>query len=357
MDALQAKRTAGSMLLVGFHGATLDEATARHLKELAPGGVILFTRNFENPAQLHSLVESVREASGTQDLMVAVDQEGGRVNRFKEPFTIFPSAREIGSTGNDYLPYVMGKAMGLELLAAGVNTNLAPVLDVDTNGKNPVIGDRSYGSDPYLVSRMGIQLIAGMQEAGLVCCGKHFPGHGDTFEDSHLTLPAVSHSLDRLMEIELVPFANAADAGVDMIMTAHIIMKAIDPEFPATLSHKILTGLLKTRLGFEGVIVTDDMEMKAIADNFGGPDAAVKSVIAGADLVCVCHTASLQTEIRDRIASAIVAKEISEDRLSDAVTRLARLKNRITWKLPGMDLIGCKAHKVIVSEIKEQIQG
>jgi beta-N-acetylhexosaminidase len=353
VDREQASALAGQMMVVGFPGKTLDPETAGHLRALRPAGVILFARNYESPAQLGALVDACVEAVGDDQLLVAVDQEGGRVQRFTAPFTIFPPLRLIGATGNDYLAHEVGKALGLELLAAGVNFDLAPVLDVDSNPKNPVIGDRSFGTDPHLVARMGTQMIAGLQDAGVLACGKHFPGHGDTSEDSHLKLPFLPHGLDRLQELELVPFAAAVDAEVDAIMTAHVVMRGIDPENPATLSPDVLTGLLKTRLGFNGVVVTDDLEMKAIAENYGRVDAPLRAAKAGADILLVCHSRDLQREIRDALAAAILDGGISADRAADASWRIARLKKRVPRKRADPSFIGCEAHGALAREIRE----
>jgi beta-N-acetylhexosaminidase len=353
LDAARARRIAGRMLMVGFPGRELESATAALLRDIHPAGVILFSRNYESPAQVASLIDAAVEAADDPQLLVAIDQEGGRVNRFTAPFTLFPGAREIGATANDYMAYEVGKAMAIELLASGVNVDLAPVLDVDSNPDNPVIGPRSFGPDPYLVSRMAMQMLSGMQDAGILACGKHFPGHGDTSEDSHLKLPSVDHGLDRLLEVELVPFADAVDAGIDMIMTAHVVVRGVDPERPATLSSDILSGLLKTRMGYRGAVVTDDLEMKAIADNFGRTEAALRAVGAGADLLLVCHTAGLQVEIRDALAAAIGSGEIGPERANDASDRVTALKKRVPRRRPDSYFIGCIEHTRLAQEIRD----
>jgi beta-N-acetylhexosaminidase len=356
MDFQEAKRLAGGMLVVGFDGTELDLDTAARIAEIGPSGVILFKRNYRSPEQVLALTGAVRKAAGGE-LLVAVDQEGGRVNRFGAPFTAFPSAREIGATGNDYLAYEVGMALARELMSVGVNLDFAPVLDVDTNPKNPVIGDRSFGGDPYLASRMAVQMLTGMQDGGLLTCGKHFPGHGDTFEDSHLKLPRVGHSLDRLMDVELVPFGSAVDAGVDLIMTAHVIVGGVDGDNPATMSRVLLNDLLKVRLGFSGPVISDDLEMKAIADNYGVPEAAVRSIAAGADLLLVCHSGELQLAVRDALAKAIHEGGISADRVSDAVWRIDALRKRIPSRRPDAACVGCDAHSRLAGEIRELARG
>ncbi|MBI5524999.1 MAG: beta-N-acetylhexosaminidase [Deltaproteobacteria bacterium] len=353
MDAARARRIAGRMLMVGFPGKVLEAGAAALLRDLHPAGIILFSRNYESLAQVTALIAAAIEAADDPQLLVAIDQEGGKVNRFTAPFTLFPGAREIGATANDYMAYEVGKAMATELLASGVNVNLAPVLDVDSNPQNPIIGPRSFGPDPYLVSRMAMQMLSGMQDAGILACGKHFPGHGDTSEDSHLKLPSVDHGLDRLLDVELVPFADAIDAGIDMIMTAHVVVRGVDPDCPATLSSDILTGLLKTRMGFRGVVVTDDLEMKAIADNFGRTEAALSAVRSGADLLLVCHTADLQVEIRDALAAAIEKGDVGPERANDASDRVTALKKRVLRKRPDPYFIGCIEHARLAEEIRD----
>src|SRR5437016_5318116 len=241
-----------------------------------------------------------------------MDQEGGRVKRLGGgTFTDVPSARAIGHAGDATLARQIGALLARELRAVNCDWDLAPVLDVDTNPKNPVIADRSFGPDPQLVARVGAAIIEGLQSNGIAACGKHFPGHGDTWQDSHHVLPALDHDLNRLMQIELPPFQSAIEAGVATIVTSHILFKNIDAEVPATMSRPILQGILREKLGFSGLIVSDDLEMKAIADNFGIEQTIIRGANAGIDLFFICHNLSLQQEAIDLLVRAVERGEVS----------------------------------------------
>lgn len=216
-----------------------------------------------------------------------------------------------------------------ELRSLGFNWDFAPVLDVNNNPNNPVIGDRSYGDDPQLVAAMGIAAIRGFQDdGGILACGKHFPGHGDTETNSHFALPRITHSQDRLEQVELIPFRAAIASGLGALMTAHILFSALDPTLPATLSPRVLTGLLREELDFQGVIITDCLEMRGVADGWGTPEAAVLAVLAGADILLCCHTWQTQREVRDALLHAVETGRLSEDRIEQSLTRIAAAKAR-----------------------------
>ena len=264
-------------------------------------------------------------------LFVAVDQEGGRVQRLGPPrYPARPTAREIGGSGDaESRARTEAASLGRELKDLGFNWDFAPVLDVDNNPDNPVIGDRSYSPDPERVAALGAQAVRGLQEdAGLLACGKHFPGHGDTDTDSHLALPRISHSRARLERIEMVPFRAALAAGLGAVMTSHILFPALDAALPATLSPAILTGLLRQQMGFDGLVITDDLEMLGIADHWGAGEAAVLAVEAGADLVLCCHTYDTQREIAAALTEAAASGRIPAARLQESQARIARAKAR-----------------------------
>jgi beta-N-acetylhexosaminidase len=329
----------GQMLLLGWQGETREEShdvnshAAALIDDLAAGGVILFWRNVSAPETLRPLTKAFQARAverGLPPLFVAIDQEGGRINHLNPPdYTRIPTAAEIGKGGNVDQARAYGKLVGGELKDVGFNWNFAPVLDVNNNPANPVIGDRSYGDDPELVARMGVAFLRGLQEdAGVLACGKHFPGHGDTDTDSHKALPTIRQGRDRLDQIELVPFKAAIAAGLEGIMTAHILFSEIDPDLPATLSPKFLTGLLREELGFDGLIITDCLEMKGVADGWGTPEAGVLAVLAGADILLCCHTLSVQTALRDALCDAVLSGRISEERIDRSVARIQAAKAR-----------------------------
>lgn len=283
-------------LCVGFDGPTVPDALADLLRR-GVRSVVLFSRNYESPGQVRDLCRAIR-ALTDESITIAVDHEGGRVQRFREGFTPIPSMREVGERDDPAYAESIGRTIGRELRAVGIDMNFAPVLDIDTNPDNPVIGERSFGRDPERVAELGAAFIRGMQSEGVAACAKHFPGHGDTSVDSHFELPTVPHDLERLRQIELIPFKRAIEAGVAAIMTAHIMLPAIDPDRPATLSRRIVTGLLREELGFEGTIFADDLEMHAIAKRWGIAEAAEMAIEAGCDVAPVCgmaHRAWLRT--------------------------------------------------------------
>lgn len=315
----------GQLFLGGFMG----EEPSQEFKELAKdgivGGAILFRRNIVNVEQAATFARQLLALPAPSQLMLAIDQEGGRVQRLLSPFPELPPMRKFGEAKKKTLILRAGRLIGECLALVGFQQNYAPVLDVDSNPANPVIGDRSFSRDPATVARMGAAYIEGLQSTGIAACGKHFPGHGDTSEDSHLALPTLPHDRARLDEIELVPFRAAVRAGVSAIMTAHIMFPAFDSENPATLSPRVL-GILREELGFEGVIVSDDLEMKAIADHYGIADAAVRSIRAGCDQLLVCHHPALLADAHRAIVDAVERGILDRGRVLEAAERVRVLK-------------------------------
>src|SRR3990172_5811136 len=296
-------------LMVGFEGKAVPSRLARQLREGTVCGVVLFSRNVEAPRQVRDLCREIRAAAGRgrPAPLVAVDQEGGRVTRFAAAgFTPFPPARcySLFRSRSSRVAGAAGETMAEELRAVGVEINFAPVLDVDSNPENPVIGDRALSSDPEIVAELGIAFFRGMLSRGVLPVGKHFPGHGNTASDSHVELPVVRSSQATLLKRDVAPFRRAIRAGIPALMTAHVLYPALDREFPATLSEKILGGLLRKRLRFRGPVFSDALEMKAIAGMYGIGGAAVRAVSAGCDVVLVCRGERDQEEAVEAIARA-----------------------------------------------------
>ena len=320
----------GQLIMVGFEGTQANEAIETHIRERFVGGVVLFSRNIQSPQQTAELTNELQRLAGATarqiPLFVGIDQEGGWVIRLKEGATVLPGNMALGATNSTELAERAGEITAVELAAVGVNLNFAPVMDVNNNLDNPVIGRRSFGESPELVSRLGISYIRGLQRNGVLATAKHFPGHGDTTVDSHFELPTVSHDLERIHALELQPFRAAIDADVAAIMTAHIIYPAFDANRPATLSPTILTDLLRKELGFDGLLITDDMEMKAIDDRYRSGEAAVMAVEAGADIVMVLWTSTKQIEVFDALLSAVKSGRISQARLDQSVERILKSK-------------------------------
>jgi len=317
-------RDVASLLCVGFHGLTPSDEVLELIRR-GVSGVILFSRNVESAEQVAALSAALKRAAG-RPLLVAIDQEGGRVARLRAPqgFTELPPMRAIGAVGDDRLAFEVGALLGRELRAVGIDQDYAPVVDVDTNPANPVIGDRSFSADPAVAGRLGAALALGLQAEGVAACAKHFPGHGDTSQDSHVDLPRLPHSLERLRRVELLPFRALAQAGVAAVMTAHVVFEPLDARRPATLSPAVMR-LLREELGFQGCCVSDDLEMRAVAEHFPLEEAAPGAVAAGVDQLLVCHRADLQHRAIDLVRAAVEEGGIPRERLAEARARVARL--------------------------------
>ncbi|SDD71128.1 beta-N-acetylhexosaminidase [Paenibacillus sp. UNCCL117] len=332
LNELTLRQKIGQLLMCGFPGKTPTEEIGRLITDDAIGGVIYFRRNLEEPAQVAAMSEELQkkaEIAGLPPLLIAVDQEGGMVTRIEKGVTVMPGNMALGAVGDSDAAYIAGKVTGTELRQMGVNMNFAPSLDINNNPDNPVIGVRSYGGTAELVSELGVAAVRGLQDAGVAATVKHFPGHGDTGEDSHHSLPTVPHARERLDKLELAPFRRAIEQGTDAVMTAHVLFPSVEPErLPATLSSRVIEGLLRQELGYDGVVVTDCLEMNAIAGFYGIGEGAVKAVEAGADLVLVSHRYERQREALDALVAAVESGRISEERIDRSVQRLLALKNR-----------------------------
>ena len=322
----------GQLAIVGFNGRAIPEDVKLLAREFDLGGVIFFARNVEAPEQVADLSRESQALASELPLWVSVDQEGGRVARLKHPFTEWPPMMTLGRAGaplGDALAERFARALAAELHAVGISLDYTPVLDVLTNPKNPVIGDRALAERAEDVARIGTVIIRTLQAEGIAACGKHFPGHGDTSVDSHLDLPLIEHPPDRLEAVELVPFKAAIAADVASIMTAHILIPALDEENPATLSPAIVDGLLKNTLGYRGLVLSDDLEMKAISGRYGHSDATVRAIAAGCDAVLMCAPkADEQHAALEAIIYAVEQDRLPLSRVEDALTRHRRVKER-----------------------------
>lgn len=338
-DSLAA--LAGQVLIAGYPAGALPDA----LRDLAGrgelGGFILFRRNLTRAiARAHGGAPQLEQlplaeiaaqhaaliaaCPGELPPIIAIDQEGGRVARLKAPVLELPPMRVLGSLGDEAVTFSAGRILGAQLKALGVSLDFAPVLDVDSNPQNPVIGDRSFSADPEVVACHGAAFARGLQAAGVAACGKHFPGHGDTELDSHLALPRVSHPVDRLQDVELLPFERVHQACA-CIMTAHVVFDAIDAERPATLSTSALS-LLRERIGYRGVIVSDDLEMGAITDHYGGGDAACGAIASGCDMLLVCSKPELTLQAHGALIARAERDDAFRARLTDAAARCRQLR-------------------------------
>ena len=314
----RAEQQVGRLLLLAFEG---DTAPLETLRELSPAGFLYYPSNIPSTESVRASTRALQETA-TYPLLFGVDQEGGPFTSYRvDEATVFPGNMALAATGQPELAYAVGKASGRELAYAGFNLTFAPVVDVNSNPDNPIIGIRAFGADPDTVSRFGIAYLEGLEAAGVAGVAKHFPGHGDTSVDSHLGLPSVHADRARLEEVELPPFRALIDAGVPGVMSAHVVFPALEPGIPATLSSAALSDLLRSDLNFGGVVVTDFMDMQAITDHYGAGEAAVKSVVAGADLVLLGPDPEVQRQVYRALRKAVSDGHLSEARVLEAVTR------------------------------------
>jgi beta-N-acetylhexosaminidase len=323
------RRQVGQLLIAGFNGHTLPVELRALAREFSLGGVILFARNIAEPEQVAELCYEAARLVPDLPLWVSVDQEGGRVARLKAPFTEWPPMATLGRSGDLALAERFARALACELKAVGVTLDYAPVLDVHTNPKNPVIGDRALSDRAEDVARLGSTIVRTLQAEGIAACGKHFPGHGDTNTDSHFELPLVEHPLERLREVEFVPFRAAIEADVATMMTAHVFLPALDEERPATLSKRVVSEVLRGELKYQGLILSDDLEMKAVAGRYAVPAAAVMAIEAGCDGVLVCSgDHEVQAATLEALIRAAEEERLRHSRIDDALNRQRRVKER-----------------------------
>ena len=317
VPAMSLDEKLGQMIIAGIDDYSMNEEARKLIATYHVGGIILYKPNVQDTKQLVGLVNHLKKTNvgNKLPLWIGVDEEGGRVTRLPDEIIKTPTSQTIGKSGKTQLAHSIGQLLGKELNAYGLNMDFAPDLDINSNPKNPVIGDRSFGANASLVSTFGIPMMNGIQEMKVVPVVKHFPGHGDTAVDSHIGLPIVQNDLARLRKLELIPFADAIKHQADAIMVAHILLPKIDTKYPASMSKTIMTDLLRKELGFQGLIMTDDMTMGAIAENYEMGEAAVKSVLAGSNVVMVGHDPQKAIAVLQALRTAVQDGRIPMERL------------------------------------------
>lgn len=344
----QLMHLVGQRMLVGFPGTAIPDSLREVVRKYKVGNFILFSENVVDRAQARELCDQLQKLSLEETglpALIAADQEGGIVNRLPRDCAIAPTALAVAATQNPGNAYVAGKITGTELRALGINFDLAPVLDINSNPQNPVIGARSYGDTPEKVCEYALPMIHGLNDAGVFSCAKHFPGHGDTAVDSHLGLPRVDKSLEELEQCELVPFRAAARAGVSAVMTTHILFPQLDDSgVPATMSRPIITGILREKLGFDGLVTTDCMMMQAIATFYGTVKGCVAAANAGVDMMCISHDPVLAGEVCEALYVALENGELDEGEFRASVGRIRKCKDLLAeMPEPAFELAGCEA--------------
>lgn len=337
--ALSLQDKIGQLLIVGIQGHSLTSEEKKFLTDYRIGGVILFSRNFANIEQLHALtseIHSLRKKIPEEiPFFISVDMEGGRVARFKDPFTVWPAMSKVGFFDSTSVGFKFAETMAQELSSVGVNLNFAPSLDILTNPKNSAIGDRAFGSDAEVVSKVGSSVVRGFIKGGVLPCAKHFPGHGNTLLDSHFDLPVEDATLDELRAREFAPFKKAFRARLDLVMTTHILYKQIDPEWPATLSSIFLTDILRGELGYRHLIITDDLDMKALRKLYSVEQIAVRALKAGAQILLYCNEPESPVLAIEGIRKAVQDGALSRTTIDQNFDAIIKLKaQRIADKAP-----------------------
>ena len=331
IDSMTIDEKIGQLFMVGIDGPSVDENTKKLIEKYNVGGIILFKRNIKDKDQLLGLINDIKALNSKEKnipLFFSVDEEGGRVTRLPDEITKLPSSKVIGSKKDEDFAYKVGELIGNRVSMFGFNMALTPVLDINSNPKNPVIGDRSFGDNEEVVSSLGIQEMLGIKSKNVIPVIKHFPGHGDTLVDSHIGLPLVNHDLGRLNDFELLPFKNAIENDADVTMIAHILLPKIDPENPSTLSKIVIDHILRNDLNFRGVVMSDDLTMGAIIENYSIDEATSKALFAGNDILTVCHGYENIISSIEGIKRGLEIGEIEESRIEDSVYRILKLKEK-----------------------------
>lgn len=342
--------------LLGFEGTELPKEMAA-LLESGLAGVAIYPRNYHDLNGLRRLADAIRRAA-KQAVLIGIDQEGGTKFSLRAPFTAWPSPADLGALGDVALTERVARAMARELRAAGLNLDFAPMLDLATNPTSPVTLGRSFGADPQTVAEMGVAAVRGLAAEGVLACAKHFPGHGDAAVDPHFDLPRFNGTSEGLARHELVPFAAAIAADAPTVMTAHILLPQVDPERPASLSPRVLGGILREQLKFGGVILADDLGMGAIAKRYGPAESAIRTLEAGTDIVMLCHDSSVIPTAIEAVAAHASAGRSDQQKWTAAGRRIARLRERIgspSEPSPPLDVVGCAEHRALAEEVRDRL--
>ena len=368
--AMTTEQKVSQLLVAGIEGTQLGQDAVQAVQDYQVGGVILFGRNVESAGQLAELTNGLKDLNGDYTpLFLCVDQEGGRVDRMPPEVDDLPPALDFGAIADAGARmdacFALGQTLAAQCAAFGFNMDFAPSMDIWSNPENTVIGDRAFGTDAATVTGAANEAALGILSGGVIPVAKHFPGHGDTAVDSHYGLPVVDKTLEELEERELVPFRQAidttcvygtyGDAAIPAVMVAHILMTQLDPDWPASLSHKVVTGLLREELGFDGVVCTDDLTMGALSETWGVGEAAVLAVEAGCDLLLVCHGADNLTAARDALLEAADSGRLSPERLDESVKRILSLKVEYGLTNDPVDTPDVDALNASIGALTEQI--
>lgn len=333
LSKLSMDEKIGQLIIAGFEGTELNDEVVKLVDEYKVGGFILFSRNILDENQTIKLLNDIKDLNSKNNipLFLSIDEEGGRVSRLPKSYVKLPEAAVFGKKNNKALSYELGKILGERVKALGFNMDFSPVLDINSNPKNPVIGNRAFGSNVETVVENGIEAMLGIKETNVISVVKHFPGHGDTSVDSHVNLPMVDKTKDELKSFELVPFINAIENDADAIMIAHILYPKIDSN-PATMSSKIIDDLLRNELGFNGIVISDDMTMGAIVENYTLKEAVLSFLKGGGDIALICHGYENILKAVESIKEAVRTGELPEEKINEKVYRILSIKEKYNLK-------------------------
>ena len=357
LENMSLAEKAGQVVICELKGYEIDSDVTSLIQDSKVGGVILFAKNIKDSTQLATITNSIKNLSNPEiPPIIAIDEEGGMVTRMPSDIESMPSAYSIAQTGSTDLCYQSGEIIGKQLNALGLSTGFSPVLDIWSNPDNMIISSRAYGTTPEDVSTYATQAMLGLKSQEVIPVGKHFPGHGDTLDDSHYSLPVITKTKSELESYEFIPFKTAIDNGIPAIMVGHLLCTDIDSTYPASLSKTMVTGILKTELGFNGVVFTDDLTMDAIDNQYSVEDAGVMALNAGCDMLLVCHGYDNATNTINNIISAVENGTLSESRLNDAVYRILKLKSEYGITCNNVGTPDASALNQLVNDFNSSLQ-
>lgn len=348
MTSLEEK--IGQMLIVGFHGLEPPDYIIKWLSEGRISGIILFSRNIKNPKQLANLTKTCQEAA-KNPILVAIDQEGGVVARLREGFTESPGAMALGASGSEKMTKQVSTILGTEMRALGINWNLAPAIDITHNIHNPSVGVRSLGVNPKQVAKLAIAQVKGFQKTGVAATAKHFPGKANTPIDPHVNLPVIDASIEEMWDTDLVPFRAVSNAGIAAMMITHVQFKTIDPEYPSTMSSRIIQKVLRRKIRFDGLVTTDCMEMKAITNKYGPRESAVLAAQAGANIILFSHTKDYQEKAYEALLEAAQSGRLPKEKIDYSIKKINEVKNKYVFgEKPPLNIIRSQSHLKVMEK-------
>lgn len=357
------KTNFGQLMMIGIEGKALTNDEKKFIVENNISGVTLFGRNCDNPKQIHDLcteLQSLRhKMQDKAPLFIGIDMEGGRVARLKDPFTVWPPMSRLGDVDNPTVSFHLSHQMGMELKAFGINLDFSPCVDVLTNPANKVIGDRAISKDPEMVAKHASALVRGFIKAGVISCAKHFPGHGNTLLDSHEDLPVEDVDMKRLEEVELVPFKRCFKARIDMVMTSHIRFPKIDPKWPVTLSEIFIKKIIRENCRFRGLVISDDLGMKAMSNHFPKEEIPVRAVEAGVELLLYCNEFDVPPIALESLVTAVAQGRLQSSEIDATAQKILKFKKETLLDVDpipfkdAMDIISNPNHKDLAANLKD----